>query len=296
MTSPAQELPLPAQDFLARSCPLCGSGASSIVAEFPELTWVRCTCGLVYKRSQRAMKEHAVDIGDTGFKPGAARRPYTTRTPRRVAKSRHQILDLLNHAAPGPLLDIGCSLGYTLTAARQLGLQATGADISQRAVDACRAMGFRAERGTLESLPFEDSSFQLVVMKHVFEHTPRPREAASEVRRVLKPGGGLFIAVPDANNRKAAKHPQSSRHYLPGVHGRQHFIDYTPATLSRLLVEEGFTVTKTHPHLVHKRATLPTKGLQAAFAPVRAVGQAVASGFGLRKEFWMVALRPESRD
>lgn len=47
-------------------------------------------------------------------------------------------------------------------------------------------------------LPFGDSSFDLVVSNHSLEHFPQPEVAVSEMGRVLKPGGALYIAVPDA--------------------------------------------------------------------------------------------------
>lgn len=47
-------------------------------------------------------------------------------------------------------------------------------------------------------LPFGDSSFDLVVSNHSLEHFPAPEVALSEMGRVLKRGGALYIAVPDA--------------------------------------------------------------------------------------------------
>jgi SAM-dependent methyltransferase len=272
-------------------CPLCGGDAHGIVARYPELVWVRCACGLVYKRWQRA-GQVPEDFYDSGyFGAGAHGRGYTRRTARRVTKSRHQILDLLNHAAPGPLLDVGCSLGYTLRAAAELGLAPTGTDISRHAVAACRAQGFRAEPGLLDALPFADGEFALVTLKHVLEHTPDPRRALAEVRRVLRPRGGLFIAVPHGDYHRARRRPQSSRYFLPAAHGSEHFVYYTPATLGRLLGDCGFEVVRTHPALLHGTAPLPVRAVQSAFAPLRAGAQYFANRLDLRKEFWTVALR-----
>jgi predicted SAM-dependent methyltransferase len=50
-----------------------------------------------------------------------------------------------------------------------------------------------------ESLPFEDSTFDLVYASHVLEHVPWHDTIAAlqEVRRVLKEGGTIEIWVPD---------------------------------------------------------------------------------------------------
>ena len=234
----------PSRSEVLSACPLCGTSAEEarIVAEYPELTWVRCGCGLIYKRSEQPDPQSA-DFYEGGyFGTGDQGRRYTQRRKRRVQKSRNQILDLLNHAAPGPLLDIGCSMGYTLQAARELGLAPTGSDISEFALRECRSLGFRAERGELGKLPFADGEFGLVTLKHVLEHTPDPRAALREVRRVLARGGGLFIAIPHGGYGKSVRHPMRSQFYLPSRHGREHFVYYTPPTLTRLLESEGFRV------------------------------------------------------
>jgi SAM-dependent methyltransferase len=275
------------------SCPLCGSGVEGArtVAEYPELTWVRCGCGLIYKRSEQP-DPRATDFYEGGyFGTGDQGRRYTQRRARRVQKSRNQILDLLNHAAPGPLLDIGCSMGYTLQAARELGLTPTGSDISEFAIGQCRSLGFRAERGELGKLPFADGEFGLVTMKHVLEHTPDPRSALREVRRVLKAGGGLFIAIPHGGYGKSVRRPMRSQFYLPARHGREHFVYYTPSTLTRLLESEGFRVARVNPALVHRRAGLGRQVGEVLAAPFRALGQALVDAVQARKEFWLVAVK-----
>jgi SAM-dependent methyltransferase len=281
------------QPIVLAQCPLCSRPveAARVLAAYPELTWVECPCGLIYKRSELPDPKSA-DFYEGGyFGTGDQGRRYTQRRGRRVQKSRNQILDLLNHAPPAPLLDIGCSMGYTLQAARDLGLTPAGSDISEFALQECRRLGFRAERGELGALPFADGEFGLVTMKHVLEHTPDPRAALREVHRVLRPGGGLFIAIPHGGYGKSRRRPLQSQFYLPARHGREHFVYYTPATLTRLLEGQGFRVARVNPALLHRRAPLARKLGEALVAPLRALGQAAINAAQARKEFWLVAVR-----
>jgi SAM-dependent methyltransferase len=278
-----------AQQVVLASCPLCGGKTARDWAVYPELTWVKCECSLIYKRSE-APDPQAAEFYEDNYFLG---RRYTLRTRRRIQKSCNQILDMLNFAPRGPLLDIGCSVGYTLVAARSLGLDATGTDLSQYAIKACHDQGFRAEPGALAALPFAADEFGLVTMKHVLEHTPDPRAAVQDVRRLLRSGGALFIAVPHADYRKSVRNPQASRYFLPAVHGREHFVYYTPATLTRLLQEEGFRVVSVHPQLWHRQAGVLRQIGELVLAPLRWLAQSIASAAAVRKEFWLVAVRDE---
>jgi SAM-dependent methyltransferase len=47
-----------------------------------------------------------------------------------------------------------------------------------------------------EFLPFEDASFDLVTCYEAFHYVEDPTYGVSEIRRVLRPGGGLLISVP----------------------------------------------------------------------------------------------------
>ncbi len=99
-------------------CPVCGSDEREPFVERAEFTFVRCSCDLVYKSR---------DQTPTSKRPHVLwNERYARRRRHRVAKSRRQILDLLNHVESGPLLDVGCSLGYSLQATTELGLEAKG--------------------------------------------------------------------------------------------------------------------------------------------------------------------------
>lgn len=272
-------------------CALCGGSRQTPLCEFPEFNWLRCECGLIFKDREPA-DEIAMEYEEEYFSnPSDARRAYGSRTRRRISKSAAQILDVLNHVSPGPLLDIGSSLGYTLEAAQQLDLPATGVDISKHAVEICAEMGFPAKQAPMDNLPFPDDAFQLVMMKHVLEHTPDPRTVLREVRRVMRAGAGLFVAVPHAGYRRAKRDPCNARFYLPQHGGLRHYIYYTPETLSRLLGEEGFKVVRIHPHLLHRRVNPGRKALEIVTSPVTALVEGLRTRLAIRKEFWVVAVK-----
>jgi SAM-dependent methyltransferase len=286
------------------TCPVCAGTSSATYVQFAQFEWLRCDCGAIYKRAisevaaNSLSTDGAVAVGPPSSTPdsfgeeGHYGRRYGARHAHRVAKSRRQILDALNHTPPGPLLDLGCSLGYTLEAARGLGLEAVGADLSPLAVQHCRDLGFETALAPLEALPFADRRFQIVTMKHVLEHTAQPRQALTEVRRVLAPGGAVFIAVPDAGYWKAHRDPARSRFYRPDAHGgAEHQVYYTPPVLARLVTASGFKVAAVHPQLLHRLAGPAARAGEMLLSAPRALGGLLRTSLRLRKEFWLVAVR-----
>jgi len=97
-------------------------------------------------------------------------------------------------------LDVGCGDG--LRSGVWLNQHAgtyVGVDISSRAVEAARnKLNIDARViSDATSLPFEDETFDLIVCIEVLEHLFEPQLAATEMRRVLRPGGILVVQVPN---------------------------------------------------------------------------------------------------
>jgi SAM-dependent methyltransferase len=66
----------------------------------------------------------------------------------------------------------------------------TGLDLSRSVADNYRKPFFS---GSAEELPFADNDFDAIWSITVLEHIPNPERALNEMRRVLKPGGMLFL-------------------------------------------------------------------------------------------------------
>lgn len=124
------------------------------------------------------------------------------------------------------LLDIGCGFGWYELAALDRGVAAvTGLELSERDLETARRH-VRDKRvsfatGTATELPFEPDSFDTVVCWEVLEHVPRGSEPVvfAEIRRVLRPGGRLYLSTPAASPSACALDPAwwliGHRHYRP---------------------------------------------------------------------------------
>ncbi len=139
------------------------------------------------------------------------------------------------------MLDIGCSVGATVNAAREFGWQASGVDISSSAIEFCRNDGLDCYEISGVELPFDDNTFDLVTHWHVIEHVEDVAVALAEWRRVLKPGGIMMLETPDSSYRKAQLMGPKYAKFWPSAH----LYTFNRNNLSSILTRSGFEVLPT---------------------------------------------------
>jgi SAM-dependent methyltransferase len=102
------------------------------------------------------------------------------------------------HIPKGTLLDIGAGRGELLRVARENGWAAMGIETSPTFADyAARYSGADIWQTPLDKCSFEANSFDAIVLGAVLEHLYNPDETIKEIARILKPGGALFVDVPN---------------------------------------------------------------------------------------------------
>jgi SAM-dependent methyltransferase len=95
-------------------------------------------------------------------------------------------------------LDVGCGAGELLARLMQAGYVAEGLDFDPLAAAAARALsGALVHSGAFEKAPLAESSFDLVVLSHSFEHLPQPRAALRRIASLLRPGGRAVLLYPN---------------------------------------------------------------------------------------------------
>lgn len=103
-------------------------------------------------------------------------------------------------------MDVGCSQGITCLLLGREGFDCTGVDIEEPAIerarkdldkeDAAVRERVRFQLADAKCLPFEDNSFDSVLLCEILEHLNHPEKVLTEAQRVLKDKGKVIITVP----------------------------------------------------------------------------------------------------
>lgn len=202
----------------------------------------------------------------------------------RTAHIRLNRISRVCNVAEPKLLDIGCSFGFTLQAARERGWHAMGVDVSHVAIDHCLKMGFECHEVGPVHLPFPDCTFDVVTSWHVIEHVSDVRETLAEWRRVLKPGGLLVMETPDATNSKVRRlGGDYSRFWVP-----EHTYTFSPDSLNAFVEQTEMEIVR--PPMVGN--TSSNSFSLASYAYAYRGYQVLRRSFGLQKAFQVFARRP----
>jgi SAM-dependent methyltransferase len=103
------------------------------------------------------------------------------------------------------VLDLGCNNGYGTVIVANNSRLTIGVDVSPAAVESAQRYNLRenVQYKVIDGLrlPFEDSTFDLVVSFQVIEHISNVARYLSEIRRVLKPAAAAIFTTPNARIR-----------------------------------------------------------------------------------------------
>ena len=193
----------------------------------------------------------------------------------------------------GNILDIGCGTGEFLNTcknakwqtlgiepdpdARQMGIQNFGLDIREEA----------------ELRNLNDASFDIITMWHVLEHVPKLNERVQELKRLIKPGGVIIIAVPNCNSLDAKIYKENWAAYdVP-----RHLYHFTPKDVDSLFALHGMKIFRILPMifdsfyvsmLSEKIKTRRTNIIRATWNGLRSNLHALKSGKTYSSQIYLI--------
>ena len=176
---------------------------------------------------------------------GAVAEHYRTSAVHAGGEDLAQLVRLASLRGDEHVLDAGSGAGHTAAALAKGAAQVTAVDLSAAMLAQGRRLAHERglhnihfEVGDVESLTFDDGSFDLAASRYSAHHWPHPRRALRELHRVLRPGGRVLlsdvVSWPDA---VVDTHLQA----IELLRDPSHVRDHTAAQWLEMLAEAGFT-------------------------------------------------------
>lgn len=145
---------------------------------------------------------------------------YSEREALRLKDQADTLENLIHHDSIFPansiVLEAGCGVGAQtkIIAPKNPATRFVSIDLSEESVKEARRMAQSNDitnveflQGNIYQLPFDDETFDSVILCFVLEHLDNPLKALSELKRVLKKGGTL-IAI-EGDHGSTFFHPHS---------------------------------------------------------------------------------------
>lgn len=236
-------------------CHLCGSGDSRFLfygrdrlhkVDNALFRIYRCNkCGLIFLFPQPAEKElqkyYPEEYGPYHNESRVLKYGAISRVFKKIISFSRKEKKVPYDMSIARLLDFGCGGGAYLEHIRILHpyWELYGFDTNEFARAHAHAKGFTVMSGAAEKeLNKFKGYFDYIHLGHVIEHLPNPRATLSFLRTLLRPSGELHMTTPNVDSVAARLFGS----YWFALDTPRHLFLFSPATISRLLSETGFTV------------------------------------------------------
>lgn len=143
----------------------------------------------------------------------------------------------------GDLLDLGSGTGNFARAMKVAGWKVTGLEPDREARAIARQLN-DIELDDIERFyEMHAASFDAITLWHVLEHVHELHPYVQQLKKLLKPDGRLFIAVPNYRSKDAAVYGE----YWAAYDVPRHLYHFSPASMEFLLRQNGLRLEKVKP-------------------------------------------------
>lgn len=240
-------------------CPLCGCSKHEVIRveenvfgpndpayvkmyDKPPVGLRRCAdCGFAWTERIPDDPEYYRQVYSYGYDYDLEYRFNQKETALRQARKH-----ILRHVQSGRLLDIGASNGYLMKYFSDV-FQPQGVEVSVAPAQFARSKGWHVDIGLYQDIELPADTFSVITMVDVLEHLPNPGPILEKNFRLLKPGGVMYIKVPNYTSQIAKqdflqKLGLTKEGIMPNFCHINHF---TPKSLGDHLKKLGFEVLAT---------------------------------------------------
>ena len=236
------------------TCPLCQSLDADVIRvgirENPNAEVYGCSCGLQYIAPPFDDPQAYYDLE---YRKEHNPVPWSEMTAQQRYDYYRPLMDLRlphfrEHVPTGrTVLEVGCSAGHYLDVLSRNGYEARGCDYNEDDVHHVnRVLGIPCDWGDIETA-FQGKEFGAICAYHVFEHVMDPREWIAKAYERLRPGGILYIQVPNLDDALVSIYdiPEFRQRW----YREPHLTYWNGDTLRTVMEQVGFNVTISYDQL-----------------------------------------------
>ena len=224
------------------NCNLCGKNQTTPLFIKDGYNHVKCnSCGLIYvnprlKNSKETLDSfYGLNKGDGSLIKELLHRAYSARRQKIFCA---ELKKMERYRKLNRILDIGCSFGGFLNAAKNRGWEAKGIETVYNVGKYGKELyNLDIFFGTLEEAGLATSSFDVIRLNNIIEHIPFPSEFFADVNKLLRKGGLLSISTPNYDSYSVSICGKEWIYF----DGQHHIVLFTPTTLRKILDKNGFT-------------------------------------------------------
>ncbi len=136
------------------------------------------------------------------------------------------------------MLEFGMGWGYWSRMATAFGFRLQGLELSPERVEHARGLGI----DVIEKLPENGAGYDFIYANQVFEHLELPLQTLTDLTAKLKPGGVIYLRVPDGRGVENSLKRNGWHAELDAIHPLEHINCFTRKSLCFMASQAGLEV------------------------------------------------------
>ena len=158
-------------------------------------------------------------------------------------RSKYQVVSGVNLLKEKTILDIGCGTGEFLKYCSGKGYLVCGMEPGEKSREtAQKRNGLRVE-ANLDPYLGEQTQFSVITLWHVLEHIHDLEPELERIKKLIRPGGKLILAIPNCESWDAGHYGK----FWGGWDVPRHLYHFSRTTIEQLGKRSGFSLEKILP-------------------------------------------------
>ncbi len=165
------------------------------------------------------------------------------RIRKKTLLSKKNLVQKETRLQQGNILDVGCGTGAFLNNMQQAGWRITGLEPDEGARKIAQSLYNIQPLPAQKIFELPVAEFDAITAWHVMEHVHQLHEYISQLKKILKSNGRIFIAVPNYTSNDASIYQS----YWAAYDVPRHLYHFSPESMNILMEMHGMKVEKTKP-------------------------------------------------